>query len=98
MLEKVATFTSYDLLSMTSSPEATESNDQDPSVISHSDVDSSGGSGGSRIVAKSVEGEEDIVDVSMRDAPLDHNVDVQQPSEKYVIASHLVHRPSKGVC
>lgn len=66
ILEKIATFTTYSPLAYSHDGEPTESSDQDPSLINASDADSSGDG---RVVAKSVEGEDDIVDVSMQDAP-----------------------------
>lgn len=66
ILEKVATFTTYSPLSYLHDGEPTESSDLEPSLINASDADSSGDG---RVIAKSVEGEDDIVDVSMQDAP-----------------------------
>jgi ubiquitin carboxyl-terminal hydrolase 4/11/15 len=64
ILEKVATYTTWsELASDEDSDEAT-----DPELVNTtaSDVDSAGDS---KVIAKSVEGEEDMVDVTMRDAP-----------------------------
>lgn len=66
ILEKVATFTTYSPLSSLKDTEQIENTDQDPSIVNSSDADSAGDG---RVVAKSVEGEDDIVDVSMQDAP-----------------------------
>lgn len=64
VLEKVATFTTLSQLS--SADDGNVSETTDPEIINTaSDVDSAGDS---KIVAKSVEGEEDIVDVTMSDA------------------------------
>lgn len=85
ILEKVATFTTYRPLSSLRSAEASEPTvqdapDQDPSLVNASDADSSGDGG---VVAKSVEGEDDIVDVSMQDAP--ETEPVLQDAERYLI-------------
>ncbi|KAK0732880.1 hypothetical protein B0T21DRAFT_291331 [Apiosordaria backusii] len=80
VLEKVATFTTHPELA---SVEETDAADNiDPEMVNMaSDVDSSGDS---KIVAKSVEGEEDIVDVTMADLvdapkPAPSNVAEQSP-------------------
>ncbi len=65
ILEKVATFTTWSQLA------ADEDSDEatDPELVNTtaSDVDSAGDS---KVIAKSVEGEDDMVDVTMRDAPV----------------------------
>lgn len=72
ILEKVATFTTYRPLTSLHNGQVTETSvqdapaEQEPSLINASDADSARDSG---VVAKSVEGEDDIVDVSMEDAP-----------------------------
>lgn len=64
ILEKVATFTTLPQLSAAEDGDGSETTD--PEIVNTaSDVDSAGDS---KIVAKSVEGEEDIVDVTMQDA------------------------------
>lgn len=64
ILEKVATFTTHPELAAVEETDAGDNIDPEMANVA-SDVDSSGDS---KIVAKSVEGEEDIVDVSMADA------------------------------
>ncbi|KXX75992.1 putative ubiquitin carboxyl-terminal hydrolase 12, partial [Madurella mycetomatis] len=71
ILEKVATFTTLPQLSAAEDGSGSETTD--PEIVNTaSDVDSAGDS---KIVAKSVEGEEDIVDVTMQDA-----ADAQKPA------------------
>lgn len=55
-----------------------------PSLISAPDAETSGDS---RIVAKSIEGEDDLVDVSMQDAP--DRSSTEQDAEEYVIYSRI---------
>lgn len=83
ILEKVLTFTSHpDVSSLSSAADnqPNEPSDVDPTLISASDADSSGDS---RIVAKSIEGEDDLVDVSMQDAP--EKSSTEQDADEYVI-------------
>ncbi|KAL2130537.1 hypothetical protein VTI74DRAFT_6258 [Chaetomium olivicolor] len=63
ILEKVATFTTSPMLR--EEPDTAETVEDPEMVNTASDADSAGDS---KIVAKSVEGEEDMVDVTMRDA------------------------------
>jgi hypothetical protein len=64
ILEKVATFTTLPQLATTDDADSSETTD--PEIINNaSDVDSAGDS---KVIAKSVEGEEDMVDVMMKDA------------------------------
>lgn len=82
ILEKVLTFTSHpdvSSLSSTSENRPAENSDVDPTLINASDADSSGDS---RIVAKSIEGEDDLVDVSMQDAP--DKVTTDEDADEYV--------------
>lgn len=60
VLEKVATFTTWSKLAQSS-----EASEADMVITTASDADSSGDG---KVVAKSVEGEDDIVDVTMKDA------------------------------
>lgn len=53
----------------------------DPTLISASDADFSGDS---RIVAKSIEGEDDLVDVSMQDAP--EKSSTEEVADEYVVS------------
>ncbi|KAF3769958.1 hypothetical protein M406DRAFT_348971 [Cryphonectria parasitica EP155] len=62
ILEKVATFTTRSPLSYLNGGEPADASDPEPSLINSSDAGSDG-----KVVAKSVEGEDDIVDVSMQD-------------------------------
>lgn len=84
ILEKVATFTTYRPLTSLPNGQVMETSmqnasaEQELSVINTSDADSARDSG---VVAKSVEGEDDIVDVSMQDAP-EKNPTQQQDAEK----------------
>lgn len=65
VLEKVATFTTWTKLCAYKPPVSLEAGDSDAVVANTSDGDSSGDS---KIAAHSVEGEEDLVDVRMKDA------------------------------
>ncbi|KAK4156700.1 ubiquitin carboxyl-terminal hydrolase [Chaetomidium leptoderma] len=65
ILEKVATFTTWSQLAATEDADAAEATDAEMVNTAASDVDSAGDS---KVVAKSVEGEDDMVDVTMRDA------------------------------
>jgi ubiquitin carboxyl-terminal hydrolase 4/11/15 len=71
ILEKVATFTTWSQLATSEDGDGAETTDPEM-VNGASDADSAGDS---KVVAKSVEGEEDLVDVTMRDA-----ADVRRPS------------------
>ena len=64
VLEKVATFTTWPALSCLHQEETTEHTDADQLLVTTSDVDSSGDG---TVTAQSVEGEDDLVDVSMQD-------------------------------
>lgn len=61
ILEKVATFTTWPALHQENT---TEHTDADQLLVTASDVDSSGDA---TVTAQSVEGEDDLVDVSMQD-------------------------------
>lgn len=63
ILEKIATFTTWPELALADDSDTEEPMDQE--LVNPSDADSSGDT---KVTAKSVEGEEDIVDVSMSDA------------------------------
>lgn len=76
VLEKVATFTTWPKLSCLHSAEPTEKLDQDQSGVTSSDVESSGDG---MVTASSVEGEEDMVDVSMQDAVQTNDASQQEP-------------------
>jgi ubiquitin carboxyl-terminal hydrolase 4/11/15 len=62
LLEKIATFTTWDEFLDSES----ESVDQDMVLTTGSDADSSGGS---KVVATSIDGEDELVDVTMKDSP-----------------------------
>ncbi|KAJ0118310.1 hypothetical protein J7T55_009093 [Diaporthe amygdali] len=64
ILEKVATFTTWPTLSCLHHEETTDSADSDQLLVTTSDLDSSGDG---TVTAQSVEGEDDLVDVSMQD-------------------------------
>lgn len=83
VLEKVATFTTWPALSGSHNADSIEKSDQDASPVDFTEVDSPKDG---TITANSVEGEEDMVDVSMRDAVPTHTTS-QEDSEKYVPAS-----------
>jgi hypothetical protein len=69
ILEKVATFTTWPLLHEDDDEEATEPEDgTDPEMVNTSS------DGDSHVIAKSVEGEEELVDVTMKDADTDSAV------------------------
>jgi ubiquitin carboxyl-terminal hydrolase 4/11/15 len=76
VLEKVATFTTWPKLSCLYSAEPTEKLDQDQSAVTSSDVESSGDG---MVTASSVEGEEDMVDVTMQDAVQTNDASQQEP-------------------
>ncbi|KAI1768852.1 UCH-domain-containing protein [Hypoxylon sp. FL1150] len=65
VLEKVATFTKHPLFSRTEEVDGSDSTD--PEIIGQSGSDT-GSSNESRVVAQSVKGEDDMVDVQMKDA------------------------------
>ncbi|KAK0389430.1 hypothetical protein NLU13_3005 [Sarocladium strictum] len=64
VLEKIATLSTWTKFSEMPSSEAVDAGDSDVVVTSTSDADSSGDS---KIAARSVEGEEDMLDISMKD-------------------------------
>ncbi|SPQ22937.1 de57be69-df5e-4200-ad4d-8e6e50567eb8 [Thermothielavioides terrestris] len=78
ILEKVATFTTWPLLADSEDGETAETTDPEM-VNTASDVDSAGDS---KVVAKSVEGEDDMVDVTMRDAAEPRDPSVPAPPEE----------------
>jgi ubiquitin carboxyl-terminal hydrolase 4/11/15 len=78
ILEKVATFTTWSQLADAEDADASETTDPEMVNVAASDADSAGSS---KIVAKSVEGEEDMVDVTMHDASDAQNGSVSAPSE-----------------
>lgn len=87
----MATFSTWSNLSSqveSSDTDASENIDQDMSLTTPSDGSSSGDS---RVVAKSVEGEDDIVDVTMQDASERGKTAEPEVSREYV--SCLNHEP-----
>lgn len=80
------TFTSHpkirDLATLTDD-ETTDASIVDPALLHPTDVDLSGGN---RVVAKSIEGEDDLVDVSMQDATQDRPAN--QDDNEYVTDSN----------
>jgi ubiquitin carboxyl-terminal hydrolase 4/11/15 len=64
VLERVATFSSWSKLAEAAEPDNTNNGDSDVVIVA-SDADSSGDS---KVAADSVKGEEDLVDVTMKDA------------------------------
>lgn len=87
ILEKVLTFTSHpDVSSLVSTADnrLAENLDVDPALINASDADSSGDS---RIVAKSIEGEDDLVDVSLQDVAA--GASPEQDADEYVTWSRF---------
>lgn len=81
ILEKVATFSTWPALSGQHQDDATEHTDSDQMLVTTSDVDSSGDAA---VTAQSVEGEDDLVDVSMQDN-IAGDAAPHQEAEKYVI-------------
>ncbi|RFU72417.1 hypothetical protein TARUN_9848 [Trichoderma arundinaceum] len=65
VLEKVATFSTWSRFTQQQDSESPETTEADMVITTASDADSSGDG---KVVAKSVEGEDDIVDVTMKDA------------------------------
>ncbi len=76
ILEKVATFTTWSQLATDEDSDETT----DPELVNTttSDVDSAGDS---KVIAKSVEGEDDMVDVTMRDSPVTPSASASAPSQ-----------------
>ncbi|KAK7414501.1 hypothetical protein QQX98_006612 [Neonectria punicea] len=66
VLEKVATFSTWSGLQDPTEAETLDNTDSDVVITSASDADSSGDG---KVVAHSVEGEDDMVDVTMKDVP-----------------------------
>lgn len=79
ILEKVATYTTWPELAGSEDADAAEGTDPETVNTAASDADSAGDS---KIVAKSVEGEDDIVDVTMRDAADAGNASTPAPPER----------------
>lgn len=65
VLEKVATFSTWTKFNDVASTETAEAGDSDAIVMTASDADSSGDS---KVAAHSVEGEEDMLDITMKDS------------------------------
>lgn len=80
VLEKVATFTTWPALSSLHQEGTTEHTDSDQLLVTTSDVDSSGDA---TVTAQSVEGEDDLVDVSMQDI-IQGDAASHQEAERYV--------------
>lgn len=80
ILEKVATFTTWPALSGQHQTDATGHTDSDSMLVTTSDVDSSGDA---TVTAQSVEGEDDLVDVSMQDTIQQGDATSQQGAERY---------------
>ncbi|CAN8096704.1 unnamed protein product [Discula destructiva] len=81
ILEKVLTFTSrpdIQNVATVNDNQSAEDSNVDPALINISDADLSGDS---RVVAKSIEGEDDLVDVSMQD--VNHELPTDQAAEEY---------------
>ncbi|KAK4123327.1 ubiquitin carboxyl-terminal hydrolase-like protein [Parathielavia appendiculata] len=86
ILEKVATFTTWSQLAEAEDADVAEATDPEMVNMAASDVDSSGSS---KIVAKSVEGEDDMIDVTMHDAADAQKGSAAAPSEG---SSHVLRR------
>lgn len=67
-------------LALAAQNQPAENPEVDPTLISASDEDSSGDT---QIVAKSIEGEDDLVDVSMQDSP--EKSSTEQDADEYVV-------------
>lgn len=78
VLEKVATFTTWSMLSCLHNAEPVEKTGQDQSPVNSSDIESSGDG---IVTANSVSGEEDMVDVTMQDTVQTNNASQQEPEE-----------------
>ncbi|UKZ54970.1 hypothetical protein TrVGV298_008785 [Trichoderma virens] len=76
VLERVATFSTWSKFHQQQNSESSDANEADMVITTASDADSSADS---KIVAASVEGEDDLVDVTMKDAQ--SNVNVMPPPE-----------------
>lgn len=81
VLEKVATFTTWPALSRLHQEDTTEHTDSDQMLVTTSDVDSAGDAA---VTAQSVEGEDDLVDVSMQDINQGDSAS-NQDSVRYVV-------------
>ncbi|KAL2164269.1 hypothetical protein VTH06DRAFT_3485 [Thermothelomyces fergusii] len=79
ILEKVATFSTWSKLSAPEEADAAEGTDSEMVNTTVSDADSAGDS---KVVAKSVEGEDDVVDVTMHDASDARNTPAAAPAEE----------------
>ncbi|EAQ91205.1 hypothetical protein CHGG_03140 [Chaetomium globosum CBS 148.51] len=87
ILEKVATYTTWSqLASYREDPDAADATDAEMVTNPASDVDSAGDS---KIVAKSVEGEDDMVDVTMGDASDARNASAAATAE---VSSQILRR------
>ena len=82
-MEKAATFTTSRLFH-DEDTEADDATDTDLVPVTASDADSAGDG---KVVAKSVEGEDDIVDVTMKDAS---ESSASKHSTKFVLSAYLL--------
>lgn len=80
VLEKVATFTTWSALSCLHQEDSAEHTDSDQLLVNNSDVDSSGDA---VVTVQSVDGEDDMVDVSMQDIA-QGDAASHQEAERYV--------------
>ncbi|KAK3902490.1 hypothetical protein C8A05DRAFT_15455, partial [Staphylotrichum tortipilum] len=94
ILEKVATYTTWAPLASWEDIEAAEATDPEMVNTTSSDADSAGDS---KIVAKSVEGEDDLVDVTMRDAADAPSVHAPAPSGSPQVLRQFRNRRPKWV-
>lgn len=94
ILERVATFSTWSKFTQQQNAEGSEAAEADMVITTASDVDSSGDS---KIVAKSVEGEDDIVDVTMKDAQSNANTmpppELPLPNRPQLIRHFNAQRP-----
>ncbi|KAL2141134.1 hypothetical protein VTI28DRAFT_2759 [Corynascus sepedonium] len=94
ILEKVATFTTWSRLSPSDDADVAEGTDSEMVNTTASDADSAGDS---KVVAKSVEGEDDMVDVTMRDASDGRNTSAATPTDRPQLLKHFNHKRPKWV-
>ncbi|KAI9904958.1 hypothetical protein N3K66_001487 [Trichothecium roseum] len=91
VLEKVATFSTWSGFRDGDKSDNTDNTDSDVAVMNASDADS----GDSKVAAQSVEGEEDMVDVSMQDASDRSSVPpVAIPGQPQILKKFNTKRPS----
>ncbi|KAK5990277.1 Ubiquitin carboxyl-terminal hydrolase 12 [Cladobotryum mycophilum] len=94
VLEKVATFSTWSKFTMEEDSESTDAVDTDMVITTASDADSSGDS---KIISKSIEGEDDIVDITMKDAATSSNSPSIAPITQPKVLKHFNTRRPKFI-